>query len=100
MLYYDTIELSHRKYKGISKTMRLLDKDQTKAFAQVIPDKQIIKWYVSSIGSKYNNLCIVYNWELDEFMVDDHKVFYDSVWFDNTTYAVSQTEPKIYIDEE
>jgi len=55
--------------------MATLDPDQTQSFAYAIPDKQLIKWHLKTIGATYNDICIVYNYEYDQFMVDTQKVF-------------------------
>lgn len=99
MLHYDVTELSNRRYQGITKTMKTLDADQTKSFSVHIPDAQLIKWYVKTNGATFNDLCIIYHYEFDEFMADDHRVFYGECWYKTKAFAISQIEPKIYRDE-
>lgn len=96
---YDVQELSHRMYKGINKTMATLDPDQSKSFGYVVPDKQIIKWHVKTIGATYNDLCIVYHYEYDEFMVDTQKIFSAGVWYKSKAFTSSALEQKVYRDE-
>jgi hypothetical protein len=96
---YDIEELSHRANRGITHTMDNLDSDQSTSFAYGIPEKQIIKWHLKSKWSPYNDLCIVYNVEYDEFMVDTNKVFYGGINFNGWNYTISQLEPKIFQDE-
>lgn len=100
MLHYDCIELSHRANRGITKTMSKLDPDQSGGFAYVLPEEQLIKWHLRSKGSAFNDVCVVYNTEYDEFMVDDHKAFFSGVNYKTKNFTVSQIEPKIYRDED
>jgi hypothetical protein len=55
--------------------MQTLDADQTKSFAYHLPDYQVVKWHLKTIGATYNDICITYNYEYDEFMVDTQKIF-------------------------
>lgn len=79
--------------------MDTLDSDQSAGFCYVVPELQLIKWHLKSKGSTFNDICIVYNTEYDEFMVDDHKVFYGGVNYKTQNFTVSQIEPKVYKDE-
>lgn len=99
MLHYDVIELSHRANKGINKTMETLDADQSAWFCYVIPERQIIKWHLKTKWSNYNDICIIYNTEYDEFMVDDHKIFYGGINYKTKNFTISHIEPKLYRDE-
>jgi hypothetical protein len=99
MLHYDCIEVSHRANRGINTTMDKLDSDQSSGFCYVVPELQIIKWHLKSKWSNFNDICIVYNTEYDEFMVDDHKVFYGGINYKTQNFTISQIEPKIYLDE-
>lgn len=98
-LTYDVTELSHRASNGITKTMDKLDADQSAGFCYVVPELQLIKWHLKSKGSTFNDICIVYNTEYDQFMVDDHKVFYGWVNYKGKNFTISQIEPKLYQDE-
>lgn len=96
---YDVQELSHRLNQGINNTMALLDPDQSNSFAYAVPDKQIIKWHCKTLGATWNDICIVYHWQYDQFMVDTQKPFIAWVWNRGKAYTVSQLEPKLYQDE-
>jgi len=98
-LHYDISEISHRANRWIDKTMATLDSDQSGWFCYVIPELQLIKWHLKSQWSDFNDICIIYNTEYDEFMVDDHKVFYGWVNYKTQNFTISQIEPKIYKDE-
>ena len=98
-LHYDCVEVSHRANRGITKTMDTLDADQSAGFCYVVPELQLIKWHLKTKGSTFNDICIIYNTEYDEFMVDDHKVFYGGVNYKTQNFTLSQIEPKIYKDE-
>lgn len=98
-LHYDISELSHRANRWITKTMETLDSDQSAWFCYVVPELQLIKWHLKTRWSAFNDICIVYNTEYDEFMVDDHKVFYGWVNYKTQNFTISQIEPKIYKDE-
>lgn len=98
-LHYDVKELSHRANRGITKTMDSLDPDQSDAFAYVVPESNLIKWHLKSRGSPFNDLCVVYNTEYDEFMVDTQKVFSIGTNYKSKNFTASQIEPKIFLDE-
>ena len=97
---YDVIDVSHREDNGITNTMDTLDSDQTDGFAYAIPEKQLIKWHLKTKWSSYNDLCIIYDVENDEFIIDDHKVFYGWINYKTQNFTISQIEPKLYIDED
>lgn len=99
MLHYDIQEISHRKYEWISNTMAKLDPDQTQSFAYHIPEKQIVKWHCKSTWSNFNDICLVYNYEYDEWMVDSNKVFNWGIWYRTKAFTISQVEAKLYEDE-
>lgn len=99
VLHYDIKELSHRANSWINKTMELLDSDQSSAFCYVIPEQQLIKWFVKSKGSSFNDLCIIYNTEYDQFLCDTNRAFYGWVNYKTQNFTISQVEPKIYKDE-
>ncbi len=97
---YDVLELSHRANRWITPTMDWLDTDQSAWFCYVIPEKQLIKWFLKTKWSTYNDIVIIYNTEYDEFMIDDHNVCYGWVNYHTNNYTISQIEPKVYRDEE
>lgn len=96
---FEVLDLSTRKYSGISTLMDSLDKDQKDSFWVYLPDVSLIKWYVKSSGATFNDVCIVYDLIKDAFLVDSNKPFFDSVFFKWYTYSVSMIEPKVYQDE-
>jgi hypothetical protein len=61
--------------------MSSLDKNQSKAFGYYLPKESLIKWFLASVGSPFNDICIVYDITKDAFLVDSGKVFYDGVFF-------------------
>ena len=95
----DTIPLSHRAYSGIDNLMATLDKDQSDCFAYKLPTENLIKRFFKSQGSTINDICIVYNVELDVFLPDTGKYFYDWVHYKGKNYTVSMIEPKVFRDE-
>lgn len=96
---YDVQELSNRKYTGINATMATLDPDQTRSFGYIVPDKQIIKWHLKTNWATYNDICIVYHYEYDEFMVDTQKIFSAGCWYKSKSFTTSALEKKVYRDE-
>lgn len=98
-LHYDVTEVSHRANRWINKTMESLDSDQSTWFCYVIPEQQLIKWFVKTKGSTFNDICIIYNTEYDEFLIDDNKPFYWGINYKTQNFTISQIEPKIYKDE-
>lgn len=96
---YDFTEISHRLANGITKTMQSLDLDQSTYWAIAVPAQQIIKFFCKTAGSTYNDICIVYHYEFDEFMVDDHKIFSCGTLMDNEIYTANPIEAKIFHDE-
>ena len=79
--------------------MQTLDPDQTESWAYALPDQQIIKWHVKSIGATYPDICLVYHFEYKLWMVDDNKAFYDGCWYKNKSYTISAINQSFYQDE-
>jgi len=98
-IHYDVKELSHRENNGISKIMGTLDPDQSDWNCYVIPEMKLIKWHLKTKWSSFNDVCIIYDTGNDEFLIDDHKVFYWGVNYKTQNFTISQIEPKVYIDE-
>jgi hypothetical protein len=96
---YEVMDLSERAYSGISKLMQSLDKDQSSAFGYLLPWEMLIKWFFRSVGSTFNDVCVIYDITKDKFLVDGQKYFYDWVFFKWNNYTVSMIEPKVYQDE-
>lgn len=96
---YDVFELSHKVTQGIDATMQRLDPDQSDSWAYALPDQQIIKWHLKTIGATYPDICIVYHFEYNLWMVDDNKAFYDWCWYKNKSYTISAVTPSFYQDE-
>ena len=97
--WFEVVDLSTRKYAGITEIMKTLDVDQSNSFGHYLPDANLIKWYVKTEWATFNDLCIVYDIIKDAFLIDNWKPFYDEVFFKGYNYAVSMIEPKVYIDE-
>lgn len=96
---YEVLDLSERKYNGISKIMQSLDKDQSSAFGYLLPWEMLIKWFFKSNGATFNDVCIIYDITKDCFLVDGQKYFYDGVFFKGKNYTLSMIEPKVFQDE-
>ena len=96
---FETLDVSHRPYKGISKIMDSLPNDQSSAFGYFIPDKNLIKWHFRSQGSTINDIVVIYDITKDKFLVDTAKYFYDAIEFKWLNYAVSTVEWKVFLDE-
>lgn len=96
---FETIELSERKYQGISNIMSALDKDQTDSFAYYVPKENLIKWFLKTEGATFNDLSIIYDITKDMFLIDEQKYFFDGINFDTRNYTVSNIEPKVFRDE-
>ena len=97
--WFEVVDLSTRKYAGITEIMATLDVDQSDSFGHYLPDANLIKWFVKTAGATFNDLCIIYDIIKDAFLIDNWKPFYDEVFFKGYNYAVSSLEPKVYIDE-
>ena len=54
---------------------------------------------MASNGSTVNDVCIIYDTNKDQFLVDTNKYFYDAANFHNKNYAVSQFTPTVFYDE-
>lgn len=96
---FEVVELSDRKYKGITELISTLDPDQSDAFAQYYPEQSIIKWFMKERWSTVNNKCIIYDVEKDMFLYDTNKVFYDATYFKGQVYSVSMFETDVFKDE-
>ncbi len=99
LLWFEVLELSERKYRGISNIMSSLDDNQDDAFWYYIPKDNLIKWFFKTAGSSINNICIVYDIVKDAFLIDEQKFFVDWVNFKGKNYTISNVEPKVYEDE-
>lgn len=96
---FEIIELSDRKYEGISTFMNNLAQDQSDSFAQYYPEQNIIKWFMKSNWSTINDTCIVYDTEKDQFLLDTNKYFYDATYFKGQVYSISTITPTVFKDE-
>ena len=97
--WFEVVDMSERKYQGISKIMSTLDNDQSSAWWYFLPKEMLIKWFVRSSWSTINDICIIYDITKDKFLVDEQKYFYDGIYFKGYNYTLSQIEPKVYLDE-
>lgn len=97
--WFDTVSLSDRKYKGISKIMSSLDADQSDSFGYFLPDVNLIKRHFKSVWSTFYDVCIVYDTIKDTFLVDWEKYFFDGINHKGKNYTVSMLEPKVFRDE-
>ena len=97
--WFEVQEISDRKYAWLDGIMKTLDLDQTDSFGYYLPENDLIKWFVKSINSTFNDVCIIYDVSKDAFLIDDNKYFYWGVNFKGKNYTISMIEPKIYQDE-
>lgn len=97
--WFEVMDMSERKYAGISKIMSTLDRDQTASFGYFLPVEMLIKWHVKSQWATFNDICIVYDITKDIFLVDSQKYFYWGVYHKGKNYTISMIEPKVYQDE-
>lgn len=97
--WFEVIELSERKYKGIDNILDTLDEDQSASWGEYYPKENLIKWFVKTRWATFNDLCIVYDISRDAFLVDEQKYFFHWIKTDFGNYTVSQIEPKVYRDE-
>ena len=96
---FETMELSERAYKGISKIMSILDPDQTDSFGYFLQKENLIKWFLKTRGSTINDICVVFDVEKNAFLIDEQKYFYWGTNFKGNNYTISMVEPKVYQDE-
>lgn len=96
---FETLDVSHRPYNGISKIMDNLDKDQSTARGYFLPDKNLIKWHFKSLWSAINDVVVIYDLTKDAFLVDSSKYFFDWLEFKGKNYTISMVEWKVYLDE-
>lgn len=97
--WFEVVELSDRKYKGISTLMNSLATDQSNSFAQYYPEQSLIKWFFHNNGSTFNDVCVIYDVEKDMFLRDTNKYFYDATYFNGQVYTVSNLILSVYKDE-
>lgn len=98
-LGFDTVDVSHRKNKGIENLMGSLDPDQSDSFGYYVPSTNLCKWYVKSYGATFNDTCIIYSTNYDTFYVDTNKNFFDGIVFNWSEYTCSTLEKKVFQDE-
>lgn len=91
--------LSDKPLAGISTLTQNLDEDQSAATAHYYTQESVIKWFVKSKWSAFNDICIVYDVDRQQFLQDTNKPFYDLAFFHWKNYALSQFNPTIFIDE-
>lgn len=96
---FETLDVSHRPYNGISKLMDSLDPDQSTARWYFLPDKNLIKRHFKSLGSTINDIVVVYDLTKDAFLVDSSKYFFDGIEFKGKNYTISMVEWKVFLDE-
>lgn len=97
--WFEVIELSERKYRGINNILNTLDPDQSESWWEYYPKENIIKWLVRTRWATFNDLCIIYDISRDAFLVDEQKYFYHGIKTDFGNYTISNIEPKVYRDE-
>ncbi len=99
--WFETAELSNRKYSGITNIMSTLSKDQSSAFGYYLPWEIIIKRFLKTEGSSFNDICIIYDITRDKFLIDNQKYFYWGVYMPTRwkNYTISMIEPKVFRDE-
>lgn len=96
---FETLDVSHRPYTGISKIMDSLDPDQSTARGYFLPDKNLIKRHFKTLWSAINDIVIIYDITKDAFLVDTSKYFFDWIEFKGKNYTVSMVEGKVFLDE-
>jgi len=97
--WFEVVELSDRKYKGINTLMQSLDVDQSDSFAQYYPEESLIKWFLKSRGAIFNDTCVIYDVEKDMFLQDTAKYFYDGAYLNGQVYTISTITPTVFRDE-
>lgn len=96
---FEVVELSDRKYEGITKTMQSLNNDQSMAFGLAYPNENILKRFMVTNDGVYPDICIVFDEIAGRFEIDNQKYFYGGVYHDQKSYTISAIEPKVYQDE-
>lgn len=96
---FEIFELSERPFSGISNLMNSLDSDQSDSFGYFYPPDNLIKWHFKSIGSTFNDVCIVYDIQKDAFLIDTQKYLYGGTMWGAKAYTISMLEPKVFQDE-
>ena len=96
---FETLDVSHRPYNGISKIMDNLDKDQSTARGYFLPDKNLIKRHFKSLWSAINDVVVIYDLTKDAFLIDSSKYFFDWLEFKGKNYTISMVEWKVFLDE-
>ena len=97
--WFETQDLTERSNAGITKILSTLDSDQSWSFWYFLPWPNLIKWYLKSNGSTFNDVCIVLDVIKDVFLIDWQQYYYDWIAFKWSTYTISALEAKIYRDE-
>lgn len=96
---FETVDVSHRAYTGITKLMDNLDHDQSTAFGYFLPDKNLVKRHFKSLWSSINDIVVIYDLTKDAFLVDTSKYFFDGIEFKDSNYTISMVEGKVFLDE-
>lgn len=97
---FNNIELAGRTAKGVSTLMESLADAQTEAFGAYYPKQLMARWCFRTEGSEVNDVSLIYDVKNDLFLVDTNKFFTGVAVANGKAYALSQVEPKVYIDED
>lgn len=97
---FETIDITGRPYKWISKLMESLDSDQSDSFWYFNSKADCIFWHFKSNWAAFNDIVVVYDLSKDRLLLDDNKHFFAATTLNWKAYAISMIEPKVFTDED
>lgn len=96
---FEVMNLTQRPYRGCTKLMESIDRDQTWSRGEYLYQPSIIKRHLKSQGATFPDIVLVYDTIKDVFLVDGQNYMNDWVDFHQKHFTVSAVEPKVYQDE-
>lgn len=98
--WFEPVPLSDREWKGISKFMNSLPKNQTDCWAYLQEDTNLIHWFFKSAWATFWDKCVVYDHVKDIFVsFDTNRFFQGWIFFKGKNYTTSAIESKVFRDE-
>lgn len=85
---------------SIQKTLNnLLNDDLSSAFGFYDSKRKLVKWFVRSKKSTFNDICLIWDLINKTFLIDDNKYFWPLTEYKNRIFAWSSINSTIYEDE-
>lgn len=85
---------------SVQKTLNnLLHDDLSTAYWFYDSKRKLVKWFVRSRKSSFNDICIIWDLTNKTFLIDDNKYFWPLVEYDGRIFSWSSINSTVYEDE-